>query len=140
MFTQRKSLFPVCNKTQTPGECQGAARLPTPDTSSSKQNHRDKPGKVRATAEVRLQDGSPPLPHLHILNKNLKGGTCKTGKVLIVIHIGVNSPISGRCQKFEVKPGELVLIIRGILTLLHLSHGWLLCWALYKPWMGISGT
>lgn len=61
VFTQRKSLFPVCNKTQTPGECQGAARLPTPDTSSSKQNHRDKPGKVRAAAEVRLQDDPPPL-------------------------------------------------------------------------------
>lgn len=79
----------------------------------------------------------PPLPHLHILNKNLKGGTYKTGKVLIVIHLGVNYLICGRCQKFEVKPGELVLIIRGILTLLHLSHCWLLCWALCKPWMGI---
>lgn len=100
VFTQRKSLFPVCNKTQTPGECQGAALLPTPHTSSSKQNHRDKPGKVRATAGVGLQDDFPPSASPHILNKNLKGGFCKIVKFLIL-----NYPISVRCQKFEVKTG-----------------------------------
>lgn len=50
VFTERKSLFPVCNKTQTPRECQGAA--PLANTSSSFQKHRDKVGKVRPTAEV----------------------------------------------------------------------------------------
>lgn len=40
LFTERKSLFPVCNKTQTPGECQGAARLF--NTSSSPESRPDK--------------------------------------------------------------------------------------------------
>lgn len=34
LFTERKNLFPVCNKTQTPGECQGAARLFNTSSSS----------------------------------------------------------------------------------------------------------
>lgn len=53
VFTERKGLFPDCNKTQTPRECQGAAPL---HNTSSPQNHRDKLGKVKPTAEVsRLQ-------------------------------------------------------------------------------------
>lgn len=97
----------------------------------------------RVRSELQQRSGCrmipPPLPHPHILNKNLKGGTSKKikKKVFIVTQTGVNNPISGRCQKFEVKQAELALIIRGILTLLHFAHCWLLCLALYKLWMGI---
>lgn len=56
LFTERKSLFPVCNKTQTPGECQGAARLFY--TSSSSESRHDQMGDIPGLDNTRIRSGA----------------------------------------------------------------------------------